>query len=649
MRGKIIKEYDYHDAAGELAHQTLRYEPKDFRQRRKPVAGDAADDVCKDGWIWSLGGAELFPYRLPEILRRKGEVIFLVEGEKDADALAEVGALATTLPMGCGKWRDDYAKWFRGRRVVVIADNDEAGVEGAEKVALALFDIVAQVRVLKMPMLWPAAPDKGDVSDWIADWIDGGGYDFQIMELLHEAAAKNETRLPLDVVMLGVAEAQGNKIALDELAFSERLVKWLDVLFCGGRFWRYFPKDGVWRPEPIKQFLEKEIKLGLEVSGAGGLGTSSRVASLLKLMESERAILTEQLNRQPVGWVCFKNGVYDTINGDFKPHRADWLMTNAIPHAWNPGAPCVTWMEWLKDRVDGDDETLEQIQEMFGYCLSVDLNFHVFFMLYGDGGTGKSTLVNVLEAMVGEENRVALQLEELDNAFMRSRLVGKQLYLCKELTDKSFQHIGLLKALVSGDVISVDVKNKDGFDFKPYGKVVMESNVVAMTPDSSGGFARRFVQIDFDKPVPRDAQNFNLTAELVAEIEGILAWSMIGLQRLRKRNFFKTTEKSEAARAEVLKHRGQIMSFWNAGWIEESNEGYVETARIHHLYKEWCDEVDVVPFYDAYERFMREFMGRNKHLRPRKKRKVINGTRAWVIEGVQVAAGVGDADEVVEF
>ena len=196
-------------------------------------------------------------------------------------------------------------------------------------------------------------------------------------------------------------------------------------------------------------------------------------------------------------------------------------------------------------------ETRRAIQEMFGYVLATDINFHVFFFLFGDGGTGKSTCVSVLEELVGEANRVSIQLEELDNAFMRSQLAGKSLYLCKELTTKSFNHIGLIKAIVSGDPIPVDVKYSQPYDFRPFGKMVMESNVIASTPDSSGGFTRRFVQIDWDRPIARDKMDFNLLDKFKDEMPGILAWAMEGLIRLRKRGHFALTKKSEVSRDQL--------------------------------------------------------------------------------------------------
>lgn len=152
----LIATYSYTNADGRALFQVLRYSPKDFRQRRPDGNG---------GWEWSLRGVERALYRLPEILRAApAATIFVTEGEKDADALAERRLVATTAPGGAGKWLASYNETLRNRHVAVLPDNDAAGEAHAAAVAKALHGIAASVKVLRLPDL----PLKGDVSDWLA-------------------------------------------------------------------------------------------------------------------------------------------------------------------------------------------------------------------------------------------------------------------------------------------------------------------------------------------------------------------------------------------------------------------------------------------------------------------------------------------------
>jgi hypothetical protein len=171
----VIAEYDYRDESGALLYQTVRYDPKDFRQRRPDGRG---------GWLYNLSGVRRVPYRLPDLLAQPGACAFVVEGEKDADALARLSVPATTCPMGAGKWelldRAAVERAFASRRVVILPDNDEPGRKHAREVAATLDPIALTVKIVELPGL----PPKGDVSDWLAV----PGNDLDVLLRLTDAA-----------------------------------------------------------------------------------------------------------------------------------------------------------------------------------------------------------------------------------------------------------------------------------------------------------------------------------------------------------------------------------------------------------------------------------------------------------------------------
>lgn len=154
-KSRIVAQYDYRDEHGNVLFQAVRYEPKDFRQRRPKPGG---------GWEWSVKVVRLVPYRLPELLAEPARIVVVAEGEKDCDNLAGIGVLATCNAGGAGKWTAEHSAFLRGRRVIILSDNDEAGRNHAQQVAQSLHGIAESVRVVELPGL----PVKGDVSDWIA-------------------------------------------------------------------------------------------------------------------------------------------------------------------------------------------------------------------------------------------------------------------------------------------------------------------------------------------------------------------------------------------------------------------------------------------------------------------------------------------------
>lgn len=148
----ITATYDYTDEQGTLLYQVVRFDPKDFRQRKPDSNG---------GWLYSLKDVRRVLYRLPDVL--KAETVYVVEGEKDADRLWSLGIPATTNAQGAGKWREEYSETLRGKRVVLLPDNDEPGEQHAQTVAHSLFGKASAVKSVRLPDLSP----KGDVSDWL--------------------------------------------------------------------------------------------------------------------------------------------------------------------------------------------------------------------------------------------------------------------------------------------------------------------------------------------------------------------------------------------------------------------------------------------------------------------------------------------------
>jgi hypothetical protein len=176
--GSIVATYDYRDEQGQLLYQSVRYVPKNFKQRRPNGA---------DGWVWSLKGVRRVLYRLPQLRANPTGPVIVVEGEKDADRLASLGALATTNPGGAGpgKWLNEYTEFLRGRHVILLPDNDVVGWDHMQNVARSLHGVAASVRVVGLPGL----SSRGDVSDW----LDAGGTPAQLLALAEQTPLYGST------------------------------------------------------------------------------------------------------------------------------------------------------------------------------------------------------------------------------------------------------------------------------------------------------------------------------------------------------------------------------------------------------------------------------------------------------------------------
>jgi len=156
-RAEIECTYDYTDDRGTSLYQVARFKPKAFRSRRPDGQG---------GWIWDLQGVpRRVLYRLPALA--ESPLVYLCEGEKDADALATWGLPATTTQGGAAQWRSEYVEQLKAlavEDVVMFPDNDEAGEEYVSKASAACLAAGLRVKIVRLPGL----AHKGDVSDWIA-------------------------------------------------------------------------------------------------------------------------------------------------------------------------------------------------------------------------------------------------------------------------------------------------------------------------------------------------------------------------------------------------------------------------------------------------------------------------------------------------
>ena len=154
---RTIATYDYTDADGALLYQVIRYQPKNFRQRRPDGTG---------GWICNLGDIKRVPYHLPDLIADNSAIIFFCEGEKDVDRLRALPSLCATTLSGGSKWTPEIAEYFRSRDVIIVPDHDAAGQTKAGQAATALHGVATSIRIVTLPGLSGRKDDK-DVSDWL--------------------------------------------------------------------------------------------------------------------------------------------------------------------------------------------------------------------------------------------------------------------------------------------------------------------------------------------------------------------------------------------------------------------------------------------------------------------------------------------------
>lgn len=165
---EIEEVYQYRGVDGTVLYESVRYKPKDFRQRRP-------DPDNPGKYIWSMEGVQKVLYRLPDLIKALAKLpnrrLFILEGERKTDAFCNLGIPATTNVAGAGKWLPEYTEFFRGRNVAVLEDHDRVdkatGVRPGHKHAVgvcnALYGVAASVKLVHLPGL----AEGEDPRDWL--------------------------------------------------------------------------------------------------------------------------------------------------------------------------------------------------------------------------------------------------------------------------------------------------------------------------------------------------------------------------------------------------------------------------------------------------------------------------------------------------
>lgn len=175
---RLVARYTYRDENGAPVRQTLRYEGwsvgDDGEATWSKRVSQGGWDPESRWWVGTTEGLPEIPYNLPEVIAaaRRGETIFIVEGEKCAEALRALGLCATTLPGGANHdFDEDMARWFRGAAaIVVITDSDEPGRAAAARWSRFFSEREFRTEVIDLD---PLGDDGYDVDDWLKErfWL----------------------------------------------------------------------------------------------------------------------------------------------------------------------------------------------------------------------------------------------------------------------------------------------------------------------------------------------------------------------------------------------------------------------------------------------------------------------------------------------
>ena len=285
-----------------------------------------------------------------------------------------------------------------------------------------------------------------------------------------------------------------------------------------------------------------------------------------------------------------RNGLLDIYTKVLRPHNPNYVSLIQYPVDYDPNAVCPVWDACVKDWMSGPevDEKITLIKQFCGYCLSSSMLYDRALFMVGDGGNGKSTFIDTIAMVIGTKATSHIDLESLYGAFGMHGLIGKRLNIIEEVHGNYYQS-NKLKKLISGEQVTIDIKYKPQFTFRPQAKFVFSVNLLPRVDDTSTATERRICAVHFRNNY-RKNPNFRLRSSvglLAQELSGILNWMIEGAIDLAdKHNFIVTKEQTEMLN-EYREENSSVEGFLSQCVVLDPDSS-IETPTLYSEYKNWC-------------------------------------------------------------
>ena len=584
-------------------------------------------------WGKGTGDSRLFP----PAPAASGNPVLICEGEADTICAISNGFNAITQTSKLKNWPPAHAQHFAGREVVIAYDADQPGQEYAKWAAKSLAGIARSVRLLEWPDWMGRQPD--------GSWPEKHGQDLtdffvrhqktaaDLRDLITVAKIYNEENGRVESIESEFFEQGPNgRLSFKSRLLAERIMR--DVTICydpaTGRLYRW--NDHFWEDYSDEHLKKLAIQyLGLE-------SDKSRVENSVYQVLRLCALPHGRAMNDRTDWICIRNGMLNLMSLELLPHAQDYFSSYQLPVDFNPdsSARCDRYLSYLSQTVKTAGPIM-QIQEFMGYMLVRHCRYAKTLWIIGPGSDGKSKLLKVMGAMVGEENCAAVDFADLEKSFQRSSLYNKLLNLSAEIGDNAHES-QFFKRFVTGDKVNAEYKNKDVFEFEPFCKMVFAMNKYPRVFDNSDGFFRRLLIVKFKRQFLEDDKDIdvNLEDKLLAELSEIFAWALVGLHRLVKQGRFTDCDETRRNLLEYRRLNNPIVCFIEDECEQDSlDDCEVNRDECYKKYQEYCKANGYS--WLSKGNFLREITTAMSSLRmSRARNKDDKDKREWVIKGIRL-------------
>lgn len=302
------------------------------------------------------------------------------------------------------------------------------------------------------------------------------------------------------------------------------------------------------------------------------LTSAKTVSAALSLAQSDqRLVVPAAAWDGNLGLLNTSGGVVDLRTGTLRPRRHDDYVTQAARVAPDFDHGAEVFDNFMLSVFGGDHEMVDFMQRAIGYCLTGDRREQVLFFWHGPGANGKSTLLDLLQWLIGD---YALKLPAASLMVTRNerhptelaQLRGKRLAISSELEEGQFWNEALIKELTGDEVLTARFMRQDFFEFPMTQKHIIVGNHKPRLRGGDPAIARRLVLVPFVQKFEGNRRDKAMPEKLKAEAPAILAWMVRGAVRWHQEGLC-IPECVRSAGAEYLADHDDV-----ALWMEECCE-----------------------------------------------------------------------------
>lgn len=316
---------------------------------------------------------------------------------------------------------------------------------------------------------------------------------------------------------------------------AEAIIANWNLFIIGGRFYIY--GNGVYKRDENGSII-KTIISGLIYDE---LRTDARITRVYRLLLSKDVLwigedaLTDMFNpavnkaRRTV--INFKNGLLDTVTMTMTEHSPADRMINQIPHVWERDtAPVDTVVNDFLAGILPDADDREMFLQYVGYAMTTDTHLQKFLIISGEGGTGKSVLLRLVQMAIGSANYSGLTLQNLNDRFSPAFLFGKLINIYADLPSADMSETNGIKTITGEDPVRAEYKGGAVFHFRPYCKLLYSCNQIPKSrDDKTSAYYRRLLIINVKQRGPEIAR---LEERLAANVDDFIRLAVEAVHRM---------------------------------------------------------------------------------------------------------------------